>query len=238
LRRGRASDVDDVERVAFAEARFGDAMEEGEPRAVRGAIARTERMLSFAATLFMMIGSATAVTTEQTTTFKVYPPVIPDNICTFAFVTGCPWTGADGGTVSTVQLGCGFRFSDPLPAGSIVTQIDTRVSLLSSPNYSGITGYVNLNENGFAPVFDPPAIMGTFSPPTQQTGCPYLPFFSGGLTTFLSVGVSGVHNPAGLSKYNYRLTPAGTLKRRSIRHTQRELSGNRGRNRVFRHGVR
>lgn len=168
------------------------------------------RMLFFTAALFIIVASASGARTEQTTTFKLYPPVIPDYDCTFPFNPGCPWPGADGGTVVTATL-CGFSFVDPLPAGAIVTQLDVRVSLLSSPYYAGITGYVDLNEHGFAPAFDPPAVMGTFSPPTQQTGCPWPPFFSGGLTVFQAVMVPGVHNSAGLSKYNYRLTPAGTF---------------------------
>jgi len=53
-------------------------------------------------------------------------------------------------------------------------------------------------------------VIGTFAPPTQQTGCPNPSFgFPGGVTQFLSVSVPGIRDTAGLSKYMYRLTKSG-----------------------------
>jgi len=161
-----------------------------------------KRSLAILLSLLSFAATSARATTEQTKRFKIYAS--DDPISARPFSELCPWPGADGEPVLMVSLDASVRFFDPLPAGSIVTQIDTRVSLLPSPQFAGITADVSLNATGFAPVFDPAAVIGTFAPPTQQTGCPNPSFgFPGGVTQFLSVSVPGIRDTAGLSKYMY-----------------------------------
>ena len=141
--------------------------------------------------------TSNAKTNEQTQTFRLLPFL--NGFCPSPFASSCPWTGGDGGT-ATATNDCAYKFYDPLPAGSIVTQVDVRVSMFSDPWYAGKTGLVKLSESCWG--CDPASVIGTFVPPTQPTGC-----YSGALAAFTVVTVNGTHStdPAGLPAYNYRL---------------------------------